>query len=80
MNGKYFVIVVMMVLVSFVIPAHAVQLDAAIPKGSEEFSPVFTFTRIVSIQYSEDSRLAELFGSSQQKISFEIDGENTLLF
>ena len=63
-------------VVSFVIPAHAVQLDAVIPKGSEEFSPVFTFTRIVSIQYSEDSRLDELFGDTQQKISFDIDGEN----
>lgn len=76
MNEKYFVIVVMVVLVSFVVPAHAVQLDAAIPKGSEEFAPVFTFTRIISIQYSEDSKLAELFRSSQQKISFVIDGEN----
>jgi len=76
MNEKYFGIVVMLVLVSFVVPAHAVQLDAVIPKGSEEFSPVFTFTRIVSIQYSEDSRLAELFGDTQQKISFDIDGEN----
>ena len=76
MNEKYFVIVVMVVLVSFVVPAHAVQLDAAIPKDSEEFSPVFTFTRIVSIQYSEDSKLAEFFGDAQQKISFDIDGEN----
>lgn len=79
MNEKYFVVVVMVVLVSFVVPAHAVQLDAVIPKGSEEFLPVYTFTRIVSIQYSEDSKLAELFGSSQQKISFGIDGENALV-
>ena len=69
MNEKYFGIILMMVLVSFVVPAHAVQLDAVIPKGSEEFSPVFTFTRIVSIQYSEDSKLAELFGDVQKKIS-----------
>ncbi len=79
MNEKYFLIVVMVMLVSFVVPVHAVQLDAAIPKGSEEFLPVYTFTRIVSIQYSEDSKLAELFGSSQQKISFDIDGENALV-
>ena len=76
MNEKYIGIIVMLVLVSFVVPVHAAQLDAVIPKGSEEFSPVFTFTRIVSIQYSEDSRLAELFGDTQQKISFDIDGEN----
>ena len=37
---------------------------------------MFTFTRIISIQYSEDSKLAELFGDSQQKISLDIDGEN----
>ena len=76
MNEKYLSIVLMLVLVSFVVPVHAVQLDAVIPKGSEEFSPVFTFTRIVSIQYSEDSRLAELFEDAQQKILFDIDGEN----
>lgn len=76
MNEKYFGIILIMILVSFVIPAHAVQLDTVIPKGSEEFLPVFTFTRIVSIQYSEDSRLAELFGDAQQKISFDMDGEN----
>ena len=76
MNGKYVGIVLMLVLVSFVVPVHAAQLDAVILKGSEEFSPVFTFTRIVSIQYSEDSRLAELFGDTQKKILFDIDGEN----
>ena len=76
MNGKYVGIILLLGLVSLVIPGHAVQLDAAIPKGSEEFSPIFTFTRIVSIQYSEDSRLAELFGDKQQKISFDLDSEN----
>ncbi len=76
MNEKYVGVVVMLVLVSFVIPAHAVQLDAVIPKGSDEFSPVFTFTRIVSIQYSEDSKLAELFGDAQQKISLDLDSKN----
>jgi len=78
MNRKYVSVTLMLVLVSFVVPAHAVQLDAVIPKGSEEFSPIFTFTRIVSIQYSEDSKLAELFGDSQQKISFDLDGENAI--
>ena len=76
MNKKYVTISLMLVLVSFVVPAHAVQLDAAIPKGSEEFSPVYTFTRIVSIQYAEDSKLAELFGDAQQKISFVLDSGN----
>lgn len=76
MNKKYATISLMLVLVSFVVPAHAVQLDVAIPKGSEEFSPVYTFTRIISIQYSEDSRLAELFGDVQQKILFDLDSEN----
>ena len=66
----------MIVLVSLVGPAHAVQLDAVIPRGSEEFSPVYTFTRIVSIQYGEDSKLAELF-SEPQKISFDLSGENS---
>ena len=63
-------------LVSLVVPAHAVQLDAVIPRGSEEFSPVYTFTRIVSIQYGEDSKLAELF-SEPQKISFDLTRENS---
>jgi len=78
MNRKYSSVVLMLVLVSFVVPAHAVQLDAVIPKGSEEFSPVYTFTRIVSIQYDEDSKLAELFGETQQKISFVLNGENAI--
>ena len=76
MSRKYVSVILMLTLVSFVVPAHAVQLDVVIPKDSEEFSPIFTFTRIVSIQYSEDSKLAKLFGDVQQKISFDIDSEN----
>ena len=66
MERKYFAIVSMVVLVSVIVPAHAVQLDAVIPRGSEEFLPVYTFTRIVSIQYGEDSKLAELFSEPQK--------------
>ncbi len=76
MNTKYVTITIMLVLVSFIVPAHAVQLDGVIPKNSEEFSPIFTFTRIISIQYSEDSKLAELFGKTQQEMSFDINSEN----
>ena len=76
MNKKYLTIMVMLSLVSFVVPSHAVQLDAVISKNSEEFSPIFTFTRIISIQYSEDSKLAELFGDAQQRISFDINEDN----
>ena len=76
MERKYFAIVGMIVLISFVVLAHAVQLDAVIPRGSEEFSPVYTFTRIMSIQYGEGSKLAELF-SEPQKISFDLTRENS---
>jgi hypothetical protein len=76
MLTKYFAVIIITGLIVLIIPAHAVQLDTAIPKNSTEFVPVFTFTKIISFQYDEESKLAELFGSTQQKISFDIDSQN----
>ncbi len=74
--GMSIMTVMMMMMIVCIIPAHAVQLDAGIPKNSEEFVPTFAFTRIISIQHSEESKLAELFGEIQQKMIFEIDSQN----
>ena len=76
MQARYLSMGVMLAMIAFLIPAHAVQLDVAIPKNSEEFVPVYTFTRIVSFQYPEQSKLAELFGESQQIVTFDIDSQN----
>ena len=65
-----------LVFVNITIPAHAVQLDAAISKNSEEFIPTFQFTRIISIQYQENSELAKLIGDKQHEIIFDINSEN----
>lgn len=65
-----------LVTITFVYPAYAVQLDAVITKDSEEFVPTFQFTRVMTIKYAEDSKLAELVGDVQQKILFNIDSQN----
>ena len=68
---------IVMVSLSLILPVHAVQLDAAIPKDSEEFIPSFQFTRIISIQYDEDSRLAELVGDKKYNVRIDLDSENS---
>ena len=73
---KYFSVTIILAMIVCIIPADAVQLDATISKNSKEFVPTYTFTRIVSFQYSENSKLAELFAESQQKIIFDINSQN----
>ena len=73
---KTIVVIALLVIVSGIVPAYAVQLDAVVPKYSEEIVPTFQFTRIVTMQFSQDSTLAELVGNTQQKIIFGIDSEN----
>ena len=71
------VVVILVLVVTFtVIPAYAVQLDVVVPRNSEEIVPTFQFTRIVTMQFSADSKLAELVGDVQQRIKFDIDSEN----
>ena len=76
MLSKYIVILAVLVIISSMYPVYAVQLDAVIPKNSNEFEPTFQFTRIITIQYDKDSTLAETIGDIQQKISIEFNSEN----
>ena len=76
MSAKYIVVLVALIVTSSIIPVYAAQLDAVITKNSQEFVPSFQFTRIVTIQYNENSKLAELVGNSQHKVSFDINSKN----
>ncbi len=58
--SKYVAILVVLVVTTSMYPAYAAQLDAVIAKDTEEFVPTFQFTRVVTIQYDKDSKLAEL--------------------
>lgn len=62
MSMKYVSLFVVLVIVTSIIPVHAVQLNAGIAKNSEKFIPTFQFVRIIKIQYDENSKLAELIG------------------
>ena len=57
--------------------AYGAQLDAVIPKNSEEIEPTFQFTRIITLSHDGNSKLQQL--SKDGKISFEIDAENASL-
>ena len=75
---KYIAILTILFFVLSGLPAHAAQLDAVIPKSSNEFVPKFQFTRIITIQYDDvDSKLAELMGETEQKISFDLNSKNS---
>ena len=79
MSMKYVALFVVLVIMTSIIPAHAVQLNAGIAKNSEEFIPTFHFVRIIKIQYDENSKLAELIGDKQHKITFDINSENAVM-
>ncbi len=79
MSMKYAALFVVLVIMTSIIPAHAVQLNAGIAKNSEKFIPTFHFVRIIKIQYDENSKLAELIGNMQHKITFDINSENAVI-
>ncbi|MCJ8306574.1 MAG: hypothetical protein HRU07_05930 [Nitrosopumilus sp.] len=79
MLKKLSALLVLLIVISSVSSTYAAQLDVSIPKNSEEFMPTYQFTRIVTIQYDVDSKLAELVGDSQQKISFDINSGNAAI-
>lgn len=76
MLSRYSVVLAVLIITSSTYPAYAAQLDVSIAKNSLGFEPTFQFTRIITIQYDDDSTLAKLVGDAQQKISFEINSEN----
>ena len=76
MSTKYVAVLVILVIGIYIIPAYAAQLDVVIPKNSENINPAFQITRVITIQYEENSQLAELIGDMQHKIVFDINSEN----
>ncbi len=74
--SKVVAVIATLIIISGIIPAYAVQLDVRIPRDSEEIVPTFQFTRIITMQFSADSNLAELVGDVQQKVKFNINSEN----
>lgn len=79
MSMKYVALFVVLIIMTSIIPAHAVQLNAGIAKNSEKFIPTFHFVRIIKIQYDENSELADLIGDRQHKITFDINSENAVI-
>ena len=72
---KVFVMILVLVLTtSSVNHVYAAQLDAIITKDSQEFTPSFQFTRIITITHDGESALEELI--QDDKVFFEIDEEN----
>ena len=79
MSITYVVILIILVIGGSILPTYAAQLDVVIPKNSEEINPTFQITRIITIQYDEDSKLAELIGNMQHKVNIDINSGNSVL-
>ena len=79
MSIKYVAVLIMLVIGSSILPTYAAQLDVVIPKNSEEINPTFQITRVITIQYEETSKLAELIGDKQHKVNFDINSENSAI-
>ena len=53
--------------------ASAAQLEAEILYGDDSFEPEFSFLRVVTIEYPQDSSLADLLQDKRESLSFEVD-------
>ncbi|MCV0431236.1 hypothetical protein [Nitrosopumilus sp.] len=75
---KMFVMILVLVMVSSSVNhVYAAQLDAAIAKDSQEFTPTYQFTRIITINHDGDSELEQLI--ENDKIFFDINKDNTAI-
>ena len=71
---KYFLLFVL-ILSGFLPSAWAAQIDAKIFAQDDTISPLFSFLRIIYIEYPEGGEIAQLLRGQHQEITFSADTE-----
>jgi len=53
-----------------IMPAYAAQLDVSIPADATEITPSYKFLRLVTFEYPDGGKLADILADKQNRISF----------
>ena len=78
-NKKYLIpsiVVVFLLAVNLVLPAHAIYLDSAINTKEKTFMPAFKFQKTIYIKYPEGGKISELLNGKNTMLNFSADSRN----